>query len=198
VSGPAGDRPTAAIAAPRSRVIPAALLVLGIAICVYAALLRDDLRTESVTVKGSPPVRSVVEKAPSDTLVLGLFGAGLASVLLGAFYARVTKITLGANTIELAALADSDTLANAAAAKVLEEQRAAGVPLDARAAGAVTRSAAVAARAQSEALLLRAAAPATAADPGAESRGAALPPALLDRLIDRAAAETRGPEPPSR
>jgi hypothetical protein len=188
----AGAPQEVVVAPSRSRVMPWVLVAVGIAIWIAAFALREDLRRESVTIRDRPAGKTVVEKAPGDAFLAGLVGAGLIAVLAGAFYTRVTKVTVFGNTLELGAPADSDALAAAVAAKVVEEQRASGTPLDAAAADAVSRSAVAAARAQSEALLVQAAV--SAARPRATAAGAALPPDLIDRLVEHALAERHGPE----
>jgi hypothetical protein len=185
------------ITPPPSQSLRWLLVVVGIAVVIYAALLRDNLRTTSVTVKNEPPTRTVVEKPPSDALLGALFAAGLVTILAGAFYSRVTKLAMWGNTVELGGVEDSDALGEAIAAKIVERQRAAGAPLDATAAEAVIRSATAAARAQSEALRLSAALSTSAWEPVPRPVGAPLPRELLERLIEHSLEEREDRSPPA-
>jgi hypothetical protein len=159
-----------------------------------------------------PDKQTTTESPPSDTLVGILFGSAAVLVLAGAFYARITKITLpGGAGIELAALSsDLDNIQKTVPEKV--SQRIDELPerqKQALGAADIARISSVASiGAQRELLQLRAAAkgaPVTSSDtlPMADLArargGMPLSDELIGRLVEKAvgdAVRTSAADPP--
>jgi hypothetical protein len=160
------------------------------------------------------PVRrkTTTEKAMSDGVLTTLLGIAAALFLLGAFYTRVSKVSIAGNSVELhggvspeVAAQDVEAIADAIEKRLAARLRTASGGDDVspdQAAEIAKQAAAAAARAQQEAASIRlAASAATAAvpqpptvtvDPGeleALGSGMPLPPTLLERLADEALAE---------
>ena len=149
--------------------------------------------------------QTITKRIPSDALVAGIFGAGAILMLAGAFYSRVTKITIAGSGIEMteAERRDAVDVSKAVQAQVesqVEQLLAAkgGTADPKRVSEAVTRTAAATAIAQEEARELRMfAAGSTFRAPIALEperlqdlrKGNPLPPDVLERLAKRAVDE---------
>jgi hypothetical protein len=154
--------------------------------------------------------KTTTDKPTSDTTFSTLVGIAAVLFLLGAFYTRVSKITVLGNSLELlgttaAASQDSEAVATEVGKQVAEKAREAsgeeGALTPEQAAELVQAGAAAAARVQSQAMSLRLAAsampavthttavPVSSDDLQALSRGAPLPDELLKKLADQALKE---------
>jgi hypothetical protein len=183
--------------------MPWILLALALVLGVYAATAQQTLEvTQRVTTqKAATPGTDTAktESTPSDTVVGALFGLAAITALAGAFYGRISKISLpGGGGLELGAAAlDLDSIADAVADAVKEEFKPeAGETIDLdKVADFATRATA---RANQKALLLRlgvGAPPAVPTDVSAllpAHRGMPLPDDLVKRLAASAVEETRG------
>lgn len=216
-----------------AREMPWVLLALAVALAVYAAIAEHKTTVDSrVTVAQVQPANATktaaktkpakapastptkittTEKGPSDTLLGILFALAAVTALTGAFYARVTKVTLpGGAGLELGAVAlDLNAIAKAVAAqlnkevekKPAEEKQA----FDAERVAALVARATV--RAQQQALELRAAVTMTRPAPRLiveapevtrAQRGMPLSDDLVKRLAEKAVREVLAePESPA-
>jgi hypothetical protein len=105
---------------PFARTMPWALIVLAIALAVYAGVAqRHTTVTSRVTAPASAQPSSapttITEKTPSDEFVGALFALAALVALAGAFYGRISKISLpGGGGLEMGALAiDLDAIVKA-------------------------------------------------------------------------------------
>jgi hypothetical protein len=200
-----------------SRVMPWTLIVIGLLILVYVAAIRDDhslVSRKTVTPAPARPDEQIVpaeeqvtltEKTPSDAFLAALVGAGAVAVLAGAFYARVSKVSLPGGSIEMGAAAAEDATAvtNAVAEKIrdLMAQRPQVEPGEMSAddlAEVATKTASATALAQQQALQARAAArsdpesapvPLRPGDVAAVRQGMPLSQATLDQLAESVVSE---------
>lgn len=157
--------------------------------------------------------KTTTDKPTSDTTFSALFGIAAVLFLLGAFYTRVSKITVLGNSLELlgttaAASRDNEAVATEVGKQVAEKAREAsgeqGPLTPEQAAELVQAGAAAAARVQSQATSLRLAAsampavthttavPVSSDDLQALSRGAPLPDELLKKLAGQALKDVGG------
>jgi hypothetical protein len=82
------------------------LILLGVAVIAGGVLLRGHMfngGTTTETAQGKPVKVTTSTAPPSDSLLLGILGVGAIFVLGGAFYGRISKVTLpGGTAIEFA------------------------------------------------------------------------------------------------
>lgn len=122
--------------------MPALLLAAGLALAVYAGVIRTQLAPAGRTTVSAPPAirtaqppraskqaKLVITKqttttdAPSDALLGVLFGTAGVLALSGAFYSRITKITLpGGGGVELTALGNDLQRVETAVPDEMEKQ----------------------------------------------------------------------------
>lgn len=123
------------------------LVIAGLGLIVAAGVLHfTKLRTTTTTKTGGgvPPTTTELNEPPSDTFLIGLLGVGVVFVLSGAFFDRITKVTLpGGGAIELAR---AQAEAARAVDRALERREIAGDPQE-LAAKAATATSIAAARA---------------------------------------------------
>jgi hypothetical protein len=125
------------------RLMAMVLIVLGLGTGVYAFHIRtqierySDVRTTQ-SGKAAPGTASevITRRATSDSTMIALLVVAVALVLGGAFYRRVQRISIGANSIELypaaASVEERAALASAVAAAVEERLRSDPVPAEPR------------------------------------------------------------------
>jgi hypothetical protein len=168
--------------------------------------------TTKATPKLQDTKRTITAKRTSDTTFNTLIGIAAALILLGAFYSRVSKVTVAGNSIELTPLPDPKTAQEDAQKLAAEISKQLNEELAKRnispqemtpeqTAELTTRAALAAAHAQQEVLAVRVAAhrvrptamlasstPITVASEQLQNIevGESLPPALLARLAQRA------------
>jgi hypothetical protein len=145
--------------------------------------------------------RTTTRRITSDVLVSSIFGAGAILMLAGAFYSRVTKLTIAGQTVEMDAVSRRDAVAvSEAVARQAKTQIGDREELTDphRMTEAVTRIAAATALAAEEVRELRQFAAGArveapiALDPARLEdlrRGDPLPPDVLERLAKRAVEE---------
>jgi hypothetical protein len=187
-----------------SRVMPWTLIAIGLAILLYAAAIRDDrslVARETVTPAPAAPTERTprattqitrTEKTPSDTFLGALIGAGAVAVLAGAFYARVTRVTLPVGSIEMGAAAQDASAVSEKVREAVAQRPEVKVDMSAAdLADFAAKAASATAVAQQQALQARAAArsdpesapvPLGAGDLAAVRRGMPLSQATLDQL----------------
>jgi hypothetical protein len=114
--------PAVAPAGPMAALIIVGLVLIGLAVGLRAILTTTEKKT--VTTTGKPTVVTKTETAFPDSLLAALIGLGGVLVISGAFYTRVSKITVAGATIELK---DYVQASNAVAKIAPGQLRAAGV-----------------------------------------------------------------------
>jgi hypothetical protein len=206
--------------------MPWVLILLGVGLALYSGLIRTHLAsssrtTEQVPAQSAPPNQTqtlspdkvtTTESSPSDALLGVLFGSAAVLILGGAFYSRVTKITLpGGAGVEIAAVAqDLNKVQATVPAKVT--RRIESLPEQAQQqlqpADIVNIASLAFVSAQRQLLDLRAAArgapvapavPLHMADVTRAQRGMPLSDELVGQLVDKAVDEalrTTSPPPP--
>lgn len=200
------------------RLMTMVLIVLGLGTGVYAFHIRtqierySDVRTTQSS-KAAPGTASevITRRATSDSTMIALLGVAVALVLGGAFYRRVQRISIGANSIELypaaASAEERAALASAVAAAVEERLRSDPVPTEPRELVELavrTASATAIAQQQAEAYLAlenaSTAKPKSSADQREAARarrGMPMSNELLEQLARRAVELTFAPSEPT-
>ncbi|MGO9321146.1 MAG: hypothetical protein ACLQBY_10145 [Solirubrobacteraceae bacterium] len=206
-----------------SKQMPWVLVAAGIVVAILALVVRTELHANSIVLVQVPaksesnatssdtaaPEKLAVEKKTttdqptSDSTFSTLFGIAAVLLLLGAFYTRISKITVAGNSLELLPSApnisqDNKAVANVVVEKLGQQAREEGTITPEQAVKLVEVGTAVAARVQSQTAGLRLAASAIPAaahsravsistdELRALSSGQPVPDDLLKRLADQA------------
>jgi hypothetical protein len=155
------------------RVMPWVLIIVGLALALYAIGVRADRETASVVQvqeRAQPGTRAARESGElevtkrtttnaqmSDTLFGTLIGIATLLVAIGAFYSRVRNVTVAGHTIELGGPSEAQAIADAVTERLAEELRESGrgqLPVES-AIELAGRAAAASAKAQQQAVQAR-------------------------------------------